>query len=114
MARVIAHPFRLDTAGNVAAVEDGSDDANDQAVAVLISTRQGERPLVPAFGVPDPVFGELAAADVAAGLAAFGPDLTVVEVAATPSSDTVEDVVVSYRDDSTDDYDPDPDELDEE
>ncbi len=100
--RLLSHPFRLTTDGAVATVEDGSPEADDEAVAILISTRHGERPLVPAFGVPDPVFGDLTAADIAAGLAAFGPPLAVVDVTARHVTDTAETVTVTYRDDSGD------------
>lgn len=111
MALVLAYPFALTPAGYIAVVEDGSDDADAQAIAALVSTRLGERPLVPAFGVPDPVYGRLEAADVAAGLAQFGPPLTVVDVTTRPSSDTRQLVTVSYRDDAV--VDPEDDALDE-
>lgn len=98
MARVLAHPFRITTAGTVATIDDATDEADAQAIAVLVSTRQGERPLVPLFGVPDPVFGDLTVADVAAGLATFGPPLIVDGIDYTPISDTVETVTIRYRD----------------
>lgn len=72
MALVIAHPFRL-AGSQVAVVEDGSDAGVAQEIAVLVSTRPGERPLVPSYGVTDPAFDGLHVAEVNAGLALYGP-----------------------------------------
>ena len=73
---IIAHPFRL-VAGRVASLRAGSDEAISQQIAVLATTRRGERQLVPAFGITDPAFGAVDAAEVNAGLALFGPAVRV-------------------------------------
>lgn len=72
----IAHPFRL-VAGRVASVPVGSDAAINQHIAVLATTRRGERPLVPAFGITDPAFRAVDIAEVNAGLSLFGPAVRV-------------------------------------
>lgn len=69
----MAHPFRL-AGTHVATVDEGSEQAVAQAIAVLTATRRGERPLVPAFGVTDPVFDRIDLAEINAGLALYGPD----------------------------------------
>lgn len=86
MARVLAHPFRL-TGSNVATVEDGSDAGLIQAAAVLVTTRRGERPLVPAFGISDPAFGNLSMAEINAGLTMFGPAISVDFIQVQPLDD---------------------------
>jgi hypothetical protein len=82
MAKILSYPFRLQPNGDVAVVEQTSDAGVAEQIAVLILTRAGERPLQPAFGIPDPVFEGLDALDVAAGLALFGPpaEVTGLEV----------------------------------
>lgn len=99
--RLLAHPFRLSPAGAAVTVEDGSDESDAQAIAVLVSTRLGERGLAPDYGVDDPVFGDLEPADIAAGLAEFGPPLTITDVDITVVDDTHEDVVIYYTDADT-------------
>ncbi len=94
---LLSHPFRLAGDGSVATVTDGSDDADAEAVAVLASTKRGERELAPDFGVTDPVFHELSLAELNAGLARFGPELEVTEVATTYPNDTTARTVVSYQ-----------------
>lgn len=70
---LISHPFRLAPDGTVATVDEDSAAAAEEAILVLLTTRKGERPLVPAFGITDPVFGRLSLAEVNLGLADFGP-----------------------------------------
>lgn len=110
MARILAHPFRLTPAGVVVTHDDSSDEADAQAIAVLISTRIGERPLAPDYGVDDPVGGRLEIAEVAAGLAAYGPPLTITDVTIEPVDDRTEDITVYYTDEADLDDDVDTDE----
>lgn len=94
--QLLSHPFRLAPTGRVATVPQGSDEANAEQVAALILTRPGERELVGGFGIPDPTFAGIQASDVAAGVAAFGPDVTIDEVAIEPTSDGSLDVTVRF------------------
>lgn len=97
MAAILSHPFRLDSSGAVVTVEDGSTVANAEAIAVLVGTRLAERGMCPTFGVPDPTFGELSAADVASGLRAWGPDgVTITAVDHEPIDDTTVAVTISF------------------
>lgn len=85
MADVLAHPFRL--AGTaIAVVDDATDDGVAQEIAVLVSTRAGERPLVPDYGLGSAEFDGIDVTQVNAGLAAYGPPgvtVTDLEVAWT-------------------------------
>lgn len=54
---MIAFPIRLDGAGSLAVVDDMSAAAVRQLVRAVIGTRPGERPLAPAYGIPDPADG---------------------------------------------------------
>lgn len=89
--RLLSYPFRLTPAGDVATVEDGTEDAAAEDLAILILTRKGERTLVPDYGITDPTFQSLNLAEVAVGVADYGPDgVTVDDVTVTYPSDTLE------------------------
>lgn len=105
---LISHPFRVGADGVVATVVADTEDAHVEAVAILASTRKGERDLVPDFGLSDPAFDAVDVAELNLGLADFGPDVTVV--AATVSArDAVETVDLSL--DWADDTDTDEDDF---
>lgn len=88
--QLLAHPFRL-TGGRAATVTDGSDAALADAVARIVLTRPGELELVPAYGIPDPLWepsasaGAVDVARVNAVLATFGPSATVTLASLTRS-----------------------------
>jgi hypothetical protein len=85
----LSFPFRLTPTGSVATVERGSDAEIDEAVAVLVLTTIGERPMRPGFGVPDAAFGGLYVGDVQVGLDEHGPQgVVVLGVESTPKNNT--------------------------
>lgn len=88
---VLAFPFRL-AGDSVATVTDD----RDQLVALLATTRRGERPLVPAYGVSDPVFGSIDVAELNAGLAMFGPSVQITGIAEEIVDDRTVSTVISY------------------
>lgn len=90
---LLSHPFRLGVDGRVVTVEDGTDDAVAEAIAVTALTRKGERVLVPDFGLSDPTFAELDVAELAAALATFGPDDITLEVIDSDFPDEVTQVL---------------------
>jgi hypothetical protein len=94
--RLLQHPFRVAPAGSVATVEQGSDEANAQLIATLILTRPLERPLVPAFGTPEPTFDGFKPSELLAAVAAWGPDVTISDVNVDPVDATTQAVTVSY------------------
>jgi hypothetical protein len=97
VSRILSHPFRISGNGAVATVEQTSDQANAEQVAVLILTEVGERPLVPGFGVTDPTFSLLDPVEVAAGLTAYGPDVRVIDVRVDVESDSTQLVSVDFE-----------------
>jgi len=81
----LSFPFRLTPTGSVATVVRGSDAEIDEAIAELVLTTIGERPMRPTYGVPDPAFAGLFVGDVQVGLDEHGPQgITVVGVDSTP------------------------------
>lgn len=96
---VISHPFRLSPTGEVATVLEGSERANAEAIVALVSTRVGERVLVPGFGVTDPVFADLDLAEVNAGLSTYGPeDVTVNAIEVDHPADTRATIAIEFED----------------
>lgn len=98
MADVLSHPFRLDSTGAVATVTEGSDEANAEAIAVLLLTRKGERDLVPGFGIADPTYAELDVAELNVALDDYGPPVTVTATAVEYPTDTTERVELTFQD----------------
>lgn len=97
MTSVIAHPFRLAAGGAVAVVDDRSDAGLAQEIAVLVATRKGERPLVPGYGLTDPVFDQVDVAQINAALTAYGPDgLTVDGIDVTVVDGSRQRVTLTY------------------
>jgi hypothetical protein len=96
MSRILSHPFRL-VSDSVATVEQSSDAANAEQLAVLILTKRGERPLVPTFGVVDPAFRGLDVADVKLGVALHGPPVSIVAVKRKVVDAMTEEVEVVYE-----------------
>lgn len=99
--QLIDFPFRV-VGGRVAKVTDGTDTADGLRLKMLLLTRPGERPLDPGFGLTDPTFRGVDPAEVAAGVAAYGPSVTILDVASQPSlaggaPTGFVDVTVSYR-----------------
>lgn len=90
MALDISFPFRLLPNGDVATVEQNSDEGDQEGVAQLILTRVGERPLEPGFGLPDPTFHGFEITELAAALAIYGPPVTPVAVTSTSTSPNVQ------------------------
>ena len=86
----LSFPFRLTPTGSVATVEAGSDAEADEAIAVLVLTRIGERRMRPNFGIPDPVFAHgLYIGDIQVGLDEHGPaGIKVTSLTTEPKSNT--------------------------
>ncbi len=95
--QLLSFPFALTGSGAVATVEDGTEEALSQALAVLVCTRKGERPSAPAFGITDPTFDELDVAEVNAALDAFGPEIRVTALRSTPRTDLIEDAELEWE-----------------
>lgn len=97
MPAVLSHPLRLDGTGRrFATVDQGSDQHHAEAIAVILSTRRGERPLAPTFGTTDPAFAEVDAAELAAQVAVFGPPVTIADVETDYRPDGTASTVVTF------------------
>lgn len=96
MARILSFPFRLAGGGAVATVEQASDQAATEQLAVLLLTRTGERPMVPGFGLTDPAFRGVEPGEVAAGVALYGPPVRLEAVESSVVSDAVTAVEVRF------------------
>lgn len=95
MPRVLSYPFRLSTDGGLATVDQDSDQADTEEVAMVLLTVRGERALVPGFGIEDPAFGGLRAPEVIAAVTRWVPGVTVTDVAVSADSDTTQRASVS-------------------
>ena len=93
---ILSVPFRLGADGSIASVVEGSDQANAEQLSVIVRTVTGERPMQPGFGLPDPAFEGIAAADIAAQVALWGPAVTVDDISSTVLSATETAVVVDF------------------
>lgn len=86
--QLLAHPFRVGPNGGIAAVTDGTDAANADAVVRVCLTRLGELDLVPSFGIPDPTWDDVDVARINACLSLFGPAVQVSAAAVTRTART--------------------------
>lgn len=97
VARILSHPFRLAAAGNVVTVEQDSDQADREQIAVLALTIRGERALVAGFGITDPTFAGFQPGELAAGVATYGPPVRITEVIEPRTTETVQEVTVRFE-----------------
>jgi phage baseplate assembly protein W len=84
MARILSYPFRLGAGGTVAVVDQDSDAAQVEQLAVLVLTRTGERGAVPDFGLRDPAFRGVDVSELVGAVARWGPPVRLVDVTAEP------------------------------
>lgn len=107
MSGVLSFPFQLGKDGAAVTVPHGSDLEVEQAIAVLVLTRLGERVMEPLFGTLDPLMTEVTADEIQLGLNEFGPEgiaITSVETEPVAGSDTLARATVNWvREDDDDD-----------
>ena len=82
--------------GIVATVEQTSDQANAEQLAVLVLTRKGERVLVPDFGITDPAFTGVSLTDISLGVTLFGPPVTLEDIDIRFGGPTTQNVTVTF------------------
>jgi phage baseplate assembly protein W len=95
VVNLLSYPFRLDARGSVATTEDGEDYFAEE-IASLISTRPGERTLVPNYGITDPVFNSLSKTELIEKIGMFGPSVTINSIRSTLLNDTQVKVDINY------------------
>lgn len=94
---ILSFPFRLDPTGRAATVQPGSDGETDEAIAVLVLTMAGERPMAPMFGIPDPAFAGLSMSDIQVGLDQFGPaNVRIISLETTPRNENQSDAEIQW------------------
>lgn len=98
MGETLVYPFRLGPSGHLLTIDDASDQANTQLIAAAILTKPKERQMFPSFGIPDPVFSEIHAAQLTAVLATYGPSVKLGDVVAEFVSSSVQKVSITYSD----------------
>lgn len=105
MARkILAWPLRLGVNGRMVSYPEDSDSVIQQRLHMLITTRQGERDLVPGFGTPDPTFNSLDPAFVRAQVSEYGPDVVIRDVSAEVVSDSEQIITISWDYPSTGEF----------
>lgn len=106
MVSVWSFPFRLGGDGSIATVEEGSDPAIEEAIAVAMLTRPGERITVPTFGAIDPAFTGVEAGVLQRHLDDFGPNVIVTSVTTHHQPPHAEAVTVAWERQEPDGEDP--------
>ena len=103
--RVFAHPFKLDADGAVATVEQWSANQAQQVGVAIVSTRIGERPLAPLFGITDPIIAGVEYDQIAAAVDLCEPDLELVDatIDGPTNSRQVVALTVAWRTDTNQD-----------
>ena len=96
MAKLISVPFRVSTFGGAVSNEQGTDVYYGEQIATIIFTRQGERPLRPLFGVPDPAFEGFAFSTFRAQVAQELPEVENLQVETEAISERQERVNVNF------------------
>lgn len=95
--KILSHPFRIAGNGSIATVEQDSEQADREQIAVLVLTRRGERPLAPGFGISDPTFDRVNGGEITAGIALYGPPVEITDVTTTTTGDDEQLVEVRFQ-----------------
>lgn len=114
MTGVLRFPFRLTPSGQVSTATYGSDEEINDAIAAIVLTDIGERPLSPSFGITDPVGMAIndidVGSDVQSVLSTFGFDeVTITDSNVSPEGGGQASVHLQWERDE-----PDADPIDEE
>ena len=93
--RVLSHPLRLDNAGAMVTMDDGSDRQAAELAGIVLATGAAERGLAPEYGLPDPTATGVSADVIAAAISRCEPDLTVTSTSITSASNDTATVQLS-------------------
>jgi hypothetical protein len=93
---MLAFPFHVTPGGRLATVEQDTPQADAQLLEALLLTRIGERPLLPGFGIADPLYGFIDRTSIEAGVAAFGPPIDIDAITVEPSDTGHVTVTISH------------------
>lgn len=106
MVSVWSFPFRIGGDGSIATVDESSEQAIEEAIAVAMLTRPGERITVPTFGAVDPAFVGVEAGALQRHLNDFGPNITITAVTSVRTPPHTEAVTVAWEQREPDGDDP--------
>lgn len=95
--QLIAHPFRLGDDGRIQTHEQDSNAYLAERIALVLGSRLGERPLVPAFGVGDPTFDGLTLASVQNQMVVFEIPAVITNIERDDISDSTTSYQVSFE-----------------
>ena len=78
--RIFSYPFRITANGDIATVEQSSDQGNAEQIAMLLMTEKGEHVMLSNFGVVDAAFSAPDKSDIALQVALYVPQVTVTRL----------------------------------
>ena len=87
MSVTLSHPFRIDSAGSVVVLEQGSMRHAAECCGHIVSCEAGERALAPLWGLMDPTGTRVNADEITATIGYAEPALAVARVEVTESND---------------------------
>lgn len=93
---VFAFPFRLDSTGAVAKVQQRSDADLAQKLANLMQIEKNTLPLAPHFGIDDPVFSSVHPGQIRAAVAVFYPEIRIDDIKMTVAPSGTRAMQISF------------------
>ena len=102
---VLSIPFRLMPNGRAERVWQGSEAHVQQQAAQFMATNTGELPMSPLYGIEDPAFRDVRAAEVVMGMAEFHPSVNVRSVFVVMGKNGLSDILVDVSGGENNDLD---------
>lgn len=96
MAQLISFPFRVGPNGYVVTRDEDDSAYYAELLGVMIATQEGERELVPSFGMQDPTFTDLDAQELSMKVETFGPPVRITTVSEEYVGNNVVNVRVEF------------------
>lgn len=93
---LISWPFRIAPNGSAVTRPDDTPEYYAEEIMQMVTTRTGERPLVPGFGVADPTFAYLDPNELAIRCDTYSIPARIVDVETQTIGDGRQDVLVTY------------------
>lgn len=95
--QLIAYPFRLADDGRVETHEQDSEAYIAERIALILACRPGERPLVPAFGIDDPTYGNITMSALQNQMLLFGLPVQIDDVTRFDVDEANTNFTVSFQ-----------------
>lgn len=97
MTRLLSHPFRVTGNGNVATAEEYTEDYLAERLALLMTVRNGERPLVEDFGLGDLEYQGVIESAVITQVQLWGIPIVISTVKETVVDDTQVEYAIDFE-----------------